>query len=126
MKIIVAVVITFVVTLVVTLRVSWSLLARKPTKKKRRKTKKKEKTTMKRVVWLCLGNGIAWVWCSYGLAMIGREQIAEALSQVAITEIIGVVLVYALKAGIENLSKNNTWPDKTNDSPAPNEEQGSG
>jgi len=126
MKIIVAIVITFVVTLVVTLRVSWSLLARKPTKKKRRKTPKKEKTTMKRVVWLCLGNGIAWVWCSYGLAMMGRGQIAEALSQVAITEIIGVVLVYAAKAGIENLSKNNTWPDKTNNSPAPTEEQGSG
>lgn len=123
---IIIVVITFVVTLVVALRVSWCLLARKPTKKKRRKQKKKETTTMKRIVWLCLGNGIAWVWCSYGLAMMGREQIAEALSQVAITEIIGVAFVYAVKAGIENLSKNNTWPDKTNDRPAPTEEHGSG
>ena len=57
-------------------------------------------------------NGIAWVWCSYILAWMGKEQIAESLSQVALTEIIGVVLVYAIKSGVENLSKNNSWPDK--------------
>ena len=69
-------------------------------------------TTMKRVVWLCLGNGIAWVWCSYLLAYLGRAEIAESLSKVAITEIISVVLVYAVKSLFENLSKNNRWPDK--------------
>lgn len=69
-------------------------------------------TTMKRIVWVCLINGISWVWCSYILAWFGREQIAETLSQVALAEIIGVVLVYALKSVLENLSKNNTWPDK--------------
>ena len=68
--------------------------------------------TSKRIVWLCLINGFAWVWCSYLLAYLGREQIAETLSQVAITEILGVVLVYCLKALFENLSKNNNWPDK--------------
>jgi hypothetical protein len=67
---------------------------------------------MKRVVWVCLFNGIAWVWCSYILAWFGRAEIAETLSQVALAEIIGVVLVYALKSGVENLSKNNNWPDK--------------
>ena len=41
-----------------------------------------------------------------------KYTIAEQLSQVAITEIIGVVLVYALKSLVENLSKNNQWPDK--------------
>lgn len=76
-------------------------------------------TTTKRVVWLCLGNGIAWVWCSYILAYLGRIEIAESLSKVAITEIIGVVLVYALKSLAENLSKNNIWPDK----PAKNTKQ---
>ena len=70
------------------------------------------KTTMKRVVWFCLGNGVAWVWCSYLLAYLGRSAIAESLSKVAITEIIGVVLCYALKSLFENISKNNTWPDK--------------
>lgn len=61
----------------------------------------RRKTTMKRVVWVCLANGIAWVWCSYLLAYLGREEIAESLSQTAVAEIIGVVLVYALKALLE-------------------------
>lgn len=73
---------------------------------------KKKATTMKVIVWVCQLNGIAWVWCSYVLAWLGKEQIAESLSQVALTEIIGVVLVYAIKSVLENLSKNNTWPDK--------------
>lgn len=69
-------------------------------------------TTMKAVVWVSLTNGFAWVWCSYILAYLGRTEIAESLSKVAITEIIGVVLVYAVKSLLENLSKNNQWPDK--------------
>ena len=74
--------------------------------------KKGKGSTTKRVVWLCLVNGVAWVWCSYALAYLGRTEIAESLSKVAITEIIGVVLVYALKSLAENLSKNNRWPDQ--------------
>lgn len=74
--------------------------------------RKKRATTMKIIVWTCLLNGFAWVWCSYILAWLGKEQIAESLSQVALTEIIGVVLVYAIKSVVENLSKNNSWPDK--------------
>lgn len=72
---------------------------------------------MKIIVWVCILNGLAWVWCSYILALLGREQIAEALSQVALKEIIGVVLIYGLKALFENLSKNNSWPDKENSTP---------
>lgn len=75
-------------------------------------TPEKKVTTMKIIVWVCLLNGLAWVWCSYILAWRGMEEIAESLSQVALTEIIGVVLVYALKSVLENLSKNNAWPDK--------------
>ena len=67
---------------------------------------------MKWVVLFSLLNGYAWVWCSYILAFMDKYTIAEQLSQVAITEIIGVVLVYALKSLVENLSKNNQWPDK--------------
>ena len=78
---------------------------------------KKTATTMKIIVWVCLLNGLAWVWCSYILAWLGREQIAESLSQVALTEIIGVVLVYAIKSAVENLSKNNSWPDKHGSDP---------
>lgn len=81
-------------------------------------TKKEKKwTTMKVIVMVCLINGIAWVWCSYILAWLGKEQIAESLSQVALTEIIGVVLVYAAKSVFENLSKNNSWPDKPGSDP---------
>ena len=72
-------------------------------------TKKPE--TMKRVIWVCLANGLAWVWCSYLLAWLDKLQIAESLSQAAVTEIIGVVLAYAVKSTVENLSKNNRWPD---------------
>lgn len=78
---------------------------------------KRRWNTTKVVVWICLLNGFAWVWCSYILAWLGKEQIAESLSQVAVTEIIGVVLVYCLKAAIENLSKNNNWPDKPDKDP---------
>lgn len=72
----------------------------------------REDTTTKRVVWLCLVNGFAWVWCSYVLAYLGRAEIAESLSRAAVTEIIGAVLVYALKSLAENLSKHNSWPDR--------------
>ena len=71
-----------------------------------------KKTTSKLIVWVCLLNGFAWVWCSYILAFLDKMQIAESLSQVAVTQIIGVVLAYAIKSAIENLSKNNNWPDK--------------
>ena len=68
--------------------------------------------TMKRVVWACVVNGFAWVWCSYILAALDKPQIAEELSKVALAEIIAPVIVYALKSVVENLSKNNRWPDK--------------
>lgn len=68
--------------------------------------------TMKRVVWACVVNGFAWVWCSYILAWLDKPQIAEELSKVALAEIIAPVIVYALKSVVENLSKNNRWPDR--------------
>ena len=68
--------------------------------------------TTKVVIWVCLLMGFAWVWCSYYLAYTDHEQIAESLSQVAVTEVIGVVLAYCIKSAVENLSKNNRWPDK--------------
>ena len=56
------------------------------------KNKRKKLPTTKQTLWLCLLNGILWVWCSYALAFIGmfRENyagasIAESLSSAAIT-----------------------------------------
>lgn len=60
-----------------------------------------KKTTTKRIVWVCLLNGIAWVWCSYLLAWCGRADIAESLSKAAVVEIVGVVLLYCLKSLFE-------------------------
>ena len=95
----------------------WRAAGRGKQNKSRKQTvateqEKKKPETMKRVIWVCLLNGIAWVWCSYLLVYLDKMQIAESLSQVAVTEIIGVVLAYAIKSAVENLSKNNRWPDK--------------
>ncbi len=73
---------------------------------------RRKRETMKVVVWACVLNGFAWVWCSYILAALDKPQIAESLSQVALAEIIVPVAVYAGKSAVENLSKNNHWPDK--------------
>ena len=78
----------------------------------RKGAREKRMETMKAVVWFCLCNGCGWVWCSYLLAYLGRSEIAQSLSQVALTEIVAVVLAYALKSLAENLSKHNNWPDK--------------
>lgn len=89
-------------------------------KKSKAKAKPKPKAeTTKTVIWVCLVNGFAWVWCSYVLAYLDKMQIAESLSQVAVTEIIGVVLAYCIKSVVENLSKNNHWPDKPSDTGEP-------
>ena len=85
----------------------------------RKGAREKRMETMKAVVWFCLCNGCGWVWCSYLLAYLGRSEIAQSLSQVALTEIVAVVLAYALKSLAENLSKHNNWPDK----PAKTEEE---
>lgn len=74
--------------------------------------KPRKRETMKVIVWACVLNGFAWIWCSYILAALDKAQIAETLSTAAVTEIIGAVLAYALKSLVENLSKNNHWPDK--------------
>lgn len=73
----------------------------------------KDRTNTEKIVWACLVHGFFWVDCSYLLAWFYRSSIAEDLSKVAITEIIGVVLIYAIKEGTANFSKNNSWPDKT-------------
>lgn len=89
----------------------WALCVRFIRKRKRGGSEK-ETETAKRVIWVCLINGFAWVWCSYILAYLDRIQIAESLSQIAVTEIIGVALGYFIKSAVENLSKHNRWPDK--------------
>ena len=107
----------------VVLGLAWAAASRRAARRRRQSRGNREQhaateregvkpETMKRVIWACLFNGFAWVWCSYILAYMDKVQSAESLSQVAVTEIIGVVLAYAIKSVVENLSKNNRWPDK--------------
>lgn len=81
-------------------------------------TSKKRKPEFSKLVagWL-MANGTVWIYLSYGLAFLGREEIAETLSKTVVTEVLGVFAAYAVKALLENLSKNNAWPDKPAENP---------
>jgi hypothetical protein len=61
---------------------------------------------MKIVVGVVLANAVCWVWASYLLAFLGRAQIVVEVSTLAVTEIVAVVLTYALKSLGEKHSLN--------------------
>jgi hypothetical protein len=63
-------------------------------------------TYMKRLLTVIVLNAILWVWCSYVLAWFGRYEIAQQLSQTAVSAILGAVITYGLKSVTENVSKN--------------------
>ena len=63
-------------------------------------------TFTKLAVAVIIVNACAWVWCSYILAYLGRYEIAESLSQTALTAILGTFISYAVKSVIENVNKN--------------------
>lgn len=70
--------------------------------------KSKKLPTTKKLIYLCVINGIIWVYCSYILAFIGMAtgneygaSIAESLSIAAVTEILGSILAYCAKALLE-------------------------
>lgn len=73
---------------------------------------KKQTEYFKRIVNILLLNGVGWVWCSYLLAYLGREQIAETLSNNAVDSVIAVVLAYAIKSLCENTLKYNDFIHK--------------
>lgn len=60
-----------------------------------------KQSTTKRIIYIVMANAVAWVWCSYLLAFLGRVEIAESLSNNAITTIIATVSLYCLKALFE-------------------------
>lgn len=67
---------------------------------------------MKLLVGWMLGHATIWVYCTYVLAFLGKDSIAETLSGYVAVEILGTVFAYAVKSLFENLSKHNKWPDK--------------
>lgn len=72
----------------------------------------KQLTFQKLLVVFLVYKGVGWVDQSYELAWAGYVEIASDLSQTALTELLGVTLLYSIKATVEQLSKNNNWPDK--------------
>jgi hypothetical protein len=72
----------------------------------------KDVTFSKWIIRIALIQGFAMMWASYALALFNRAQIAETLSKTVCIEVVAVVLGYYAKAGMENLSKNNNWPDR--------------
>lgn len=85
---------------------------RKKIRKKRRvalaiKISKTLASTTKQLIWIFSINGILWIWCSYLLAFLGRDQIAEALSTNVCSIVIGQMGFYLVTKTVENLSKFN-------------------
>ena len=64
-------------------------------------------STSKQLIWFYSINGVAWIWCSYVLAFMGRGQIAESLSSNVCTIVIGQIGFYLITKTIENVFKYN-------------------
>lgn len=71
------------------------------------KVAKTLETTSKQLVWLFSINGILWIWCSYFLAFIGRDTIAETLSSNVCTVVIGQMGFYLVSKTVENVFRYN-------------------
>ena len=59
------------------------------------------RTFTKKFVKIIMAMALVDIQLSYILAFLGREQIAEELGKVIVTEIIGVFFVYCVKAFFE-------------------------
>lgn len=64
-------------------------------------------TTSKQLLWLFSINGVLWIWCSYILAFMGRDQIAESLSSNVCTIVIGQMGFYLVTKTVENVFQYN-------------------
>lgn len=71
--------------------------------------KKWLETTTKQLVWWLIIHSTIWIYATYMLAFLGREDIAESLSKVIVTEIIGTVFLYIVSKTVENVFKNNEF-----------------
>lgn len=70
--------------------------------------KEKQLTFTKITIAFVLINSEMQIWASYLLAFLGRDAIAEALSQQIVVTIIGTLIGYFVKSLLENLSKYTT------------------
>ena len=91
------------------LKSSGVVLTDKEMRKKQRQYALFMINTAKKLVWLLIINGCLWVWCSYFLAFVGREQIAESLSGTVCTVIIATILGYVIGKTVENVFRYNNF-----------------
>lgn len=75
---------------------------------KAQKKVEKQLTFTKVAIGFVLINSELQIWASYVLAFLGRDAIAEALSQQIVITIIGTMVGYFIKSLVENLSKYTT------------------
>ena len=71
-------------------------------------------TTSKLLIWVFAINAVLWIWCSYVLAFIGKDDIAESLSSNVCTVIIGQLAFYLVSKTVENVFKYNNFGGVTN------------
>ncbi|MDD5021800.1 MAG: hypothetical protein PHR82_06715 [Endomicrobiaceae bacterium] len=69
---------------------------------------RREKEYSKRLLNRIITHSILMLWATYGLAYLGREEIAETLSKTIVTSIIAIVVGYLVKSVFENISKYTT------------------
>ena len=70
--------------------------------------KKRFITYSKAILAFVIINSELQIWASYLLAYLGRESIAESLSEQVVIVVIGSLIPYFAKSLIENLSKRTT------------------
>ena len=61
----------------------------------------------KKLIWIIIVCGCAWITFSYVLAYMDKVQIAESLSTTACTTVIGSFAVYIISKTIENVFRYN-------------------
>ncbi|MBP3580643.1 MAG: hypothetical protein J6K12_05280 [Clostridia bacterium] len=83
-----------------TLFIMWLIFTR-VFEKRKKKHGKKYVTYTKKWLTIILVNGLIWVYLSYILAFLGREQIAETLSIQAVISIIATMTGYFAKSAFE-------------------------
>lgn len=69
-------------------------------------------TTSKQLVWLFSINGCIWIWCSYILAFMGKDQVVESLSSTVCTVIVGTLIAYLVTSTVESIFKYNDFGGK--------------
>lgn len=74
---------------------------------------RRENLTFSHIIfsWIIV-NSTALLWGVMYLAVTDHVQIAETLGRYIVTDLLGTTGAIMIKALVENLSKNNHWPDK--------------